>query len=913
MCCGQISAGASDLCAIVDLRNSNELRFQSYRPPCLAGVASFQHAFEFYAGPQGHRAPLLGFTLSLMWPTMCDEHEWFNSCQAVHSLTENEASLARIDRHVQQVVREYAARLAASAIGPALSHWLSVIGLNEARAVLEEALQAAKTPSSSSAPSSWSSSSQGDSQHNNSLLGVAAPSPLIDVTNYSAETIAEQITLVDHRLLSQIRVSELLDWYQRGAKETSGGLAATVSRFNDLSAFVVSDIIACHDQSARNRRLKHWCEVQKQLFNLNNFSACFALHGAFGSVPIVKLASKDALEFTRNHRRWLEYFEETMLKNNKAGYRRKLLKLVEAGDTCIPFLGMAKSDLVFLSDGNPDLLDGGPLINFSKRNQMAKVLWYVHQFSSTPYSALKEDSDLLAFFLHCRSDLNEKKCDELVDAILGNRSVSSSSSSGFGSSADGSVISQGSTPPPSLHPSLTMIATCPSAVSGSEDLGEVGRFLPLLASPPSSPHLGAERRRDVPATTADRKARLARPRDRTIIWNQWVASFIDNRRIFLKDFSRSPLLEECINGVLVAPLLEEEIAILETLLVFVLLPTANVPVLIDLLRYSASSDPDVSVRESICLLFSSLKVYDTLLVDDDAAASSRRTTNSGRSFSDAAILPLDQAFSEMDSGLRELSLIMTGARSRLDCLLNPSGIFETILSHFSAMVPQLDAQMRSFALQSEEGVVECRRLVAQNRFKASSMEKELEEVVQEEEELRLRLAKVIARRQKLEESIATIEDQSALHEKEQAHRSAILEANRTAAGVEKRNTELILEKIASVKATLPEFRQSALAVQEAWRGQFQERLSSFGMMLQRLYDEFGEIQQHVGGLEPTTEKTLRDVAMLNHLCDTATALLTLFKSAGNNQGLKLDRAAMGGLDQTMKDIVAIRGAVNAVL
>lgn len=159
--------------------------------------------------------------------------------------------------------------------------------------------------------------------------------------------------------------------------KSSVALAQFTQRFNQLSEFVQYHIITGSDFSSRNKvivssfsfvsfslslqRLKFWIEVHKQLFNLNNFNSSLALFASFSSVPVNKLVKHNQLEFSRSQRRWLEFFDEMINKNNRSQYRKKIGDLVRARDSGIPFLGLALSDLVFIHDGNPDFVEDGYL------------------------------------------------------------------------------------------------------------------------------------------------------------------------------------------------------------------------------------------------------------------------------------------------------------------------------------------------------------------------------------------------------------------------------------------------------------------------------------------------------------------------------------------------------------------------
>ena len=51
----------------------------------------------------------------------------------------------------------------------------------------------------------------------------------------------------------------------------------------------------------------------------------------------------------------------------------------------VPYLGIYMQDMVFIEDGNPDLLQNGQ-INFQKRRLYADVMKEMQQYQQTPYN-----------------------------------------------------------------------------------------------------------------------------------------------------------------------------------------------------------------------------------------------------------------------------------------------------------------------------------------------------------------------------------------------------------------------------------------------------------------------------------------------------------------------------------------------
>jgi len=68
-------------------------------------------------------------------------------------------------------------------------------------------------------------------------------------------------------------------------------------------------------------------------------------------------------------------------QGNYDKYRKMLHHL---DPPCVPFLGVYLTDLVFIEEGNKDVINGD-LINFDKRRKIALVIREIQQYQQTPY------------------------------------------------------------------------------------------------------------------------------------------------------------------------------------------------------------------------------------------------------------------------------------------------------------------------------------------------------------------------------------------------------------------------------------------------------------------------------------------------------------------------------------------------
>lgn len=115
---------------------------------------------------------------------------------------------------------------------------------------------------------------------------------------------------------------------------------------------------------------------------LNNFSSMWAVAGALNSAAIFRL--RRTWDLIGYHTK--ELFEKmnflTQISRNYAHYR-ELLRQVNL--PCVPFSGLYNKDLIFIQDGNPDMIPNSVhLINFSKRQRLADIVIEIRMFQSVP-------------------------------------------------------------------------------------------------------------------------------------------------------------------------------------------------------------------------------------------------------------------------------------------------------------------------------------------------------------------------------------------------------------------------------------------------------------------------------------------------------------------------------------------------
>jgi len=130
------------------------------------------------------------------------------------------------------------------------------------------------------------------------------------------------------------------------------------------------------------------------MLELQNFNDALAIMAALDSAPIHRL-KKTKAKLGNKEQGQFEVVSKALSQdgNNKA--IRELLSTLSP--PCVPYIGMFLSDLVFMADGNKDILKGYEdssmcVINIEKRRKMAFVIRQIQQLQQGRYRYEKEES-----------------------------------------------------------------------------------------------------------------------------------------------------------------------------------------------------------------------------------------------------------------------------------------------------------------------------------------------------------------------------------------------------------------------------------------------------------------------------------------------------------------------------------------
>eukprot|EP00301_Raphidiophrys_heterophryoidea_P001121 c10558_g1_i2.p1 GENE.c10558_g1_i2~~c10558_g1_i2.p1 ORF type:complete len:1111 (-),score=334.95 c10558_g1_i2:222-3554(-) len=232
-------------------------------------------------------------------------------------------------------------------------------------------------------------------QKTNKMLGLDIPDPkipknirmIVTFMDCDPEEIARQLCLLDFKAYEQIKPIELINraWGRSKHRAPSDNPEATavttfINQFNQISLYIANTI--CGTERLKERsiifgRVVKLCGFLYHLQSYNTLKACLA---GLNMAPVFRLKHTKA-NMSKAVINLVGEMEASMSPEKAHKRYRELIS--EADPPCIPFLGVCLTDLTFVGDGNPNMVDGKH--NFSKRKVAYGIISKFAKFQDTPF------------------------------------------------------------------------------------------------------------------------------------------------------------------------------------------------------------------------------------------------------------------------------------------------------------------------------------------------------------------------------------------------------------------------------------------------------------------------------------------------------------------------------------------------
>ncbi|XP_042642545.1 ras-specific guanine nucleotide-releasing factor RalGPS1 isoform X2 [Tyto alba] len=195
---------------------------------------------------------------------------------------------------------------------------------------------------------------------------------VFDVLKVTPEEFASQITLMDMPVFKAIQPEELAScgWNKKEKHILAPNIVAFTRRFNQVSFWVVREILTAQTLKIRAEILSHFVKIAKKLLELNNLHSLMSVVSALQSAPIFRLTKTWAL-LNRKDKTTFEKLDYLLSKEDNYKRTREYIRSLKMVPT-IPYLGIYLLDLIYIDSAYP--ASGSIMENEQRSNQMNNIL-----------------------------------------------------------------------------------------------------------------------------------------------------------------------------------------------------------------------------------------------------------------------------------------------------------------------------------------------------------------------------------------------------------------------------------------------------------------------------------------------------------------------------------------------------------
>ena len=237
-----------------------------------------------------------------------------------------------------------------------------------------------------------------------------------DVQDWDDKEIGNKLFLISESLINKIQRKELYKaiYLKKDKNIKCPNIVESINKFNNLSFFIILDIISYDNQKDRAKMIEKWAKIAEYCKSINNFNDLFAINSALNNFIIKGLyfTLKEVKSKTVLLLKDIKKFCDFRGNYKKA---RDYIAGLKKDEYFLPYLGILLKDLAFHEENSKYIIKG-ILINLEKIETIQKIIDNFFKFKYIPRKEIEKISNRLDFFEHLES-IKEDKLEQIANNI----------------------------------------------------------------------------------------------------------------------------------------------------------------------------------------------------------------------------------------------------------------------------------------------------------------------------------------------------------------------------------------------------------------------------------------------------------------------------------------------------------------
>lgn len=220
-----------------------------------------------------------------------------------------------------------------------------------------------------------------------------------NVLRLPASDLAAQITILDFKVFTNIQTEELesCGWTKKDKCIIAPNIVAFTRRFNNISFWVVQEILNGVTPKDRADVLSHFIKLAKKLHEFNNLHSLFAIISAMRSASIYRMTNTWSA-LSKKDKQTLDRLANLFSEDNNWQNLREYIETLKL--PCIPYLGLFLTDLIYIDLAHPNKTRG--LEPEQRKTKMNNILRIISNYQASDYTFIEPNESMQEYLQSIR-------------------------------------------------------------------------------------------------------------------------------------------------------------------------------------------------------------------------------------------------------------------------------------------------------------------------------------------------------------------------------------------------------------------------------------------------------------------------------------------------------------------------------